>query len=246
MEAGSPASSSRDETIRIPTFAREFYQPGHGLRPLAQDFPSQEDRPPPVYALSHLPPPVLVSKILDCFYTCSGTLFYICTREESFELFRSLYWGDGAVRTTLALAELCAIAAVGSQYDTDLVSVEHRRAFFDTAKICIDDVVETSELRAMRLYALCGMFSVMDKRIAAWTYVGMCFQTDIRWLFPPSFPSPTPPPLLPLSHPSPPPPPLIPLSPLARLTQCICLSRRIADSANTRVAQEGGLRKKIS
>ena len=175
MSVRAQTSGSEGGTIRIPTFAREFYNLRHELwPPLARDFPSLEDPPPPVYTLNHLPPPVLVSKILDCFYTCSGTLFYICTREQSFELFRSLYWGNGAARTTLALAELCAIAAVGSQYDTDLVPTEHRRAFFDTVKICIDDVIETSELRAMRLYALCGMFSIMDKRIAAWTYVGMC------------------------------------------------------------------------
>ncbi|KAI5798105.1 hypothetical protein FPQ18DRAFT_240575, partial [Pyronema domesticum] len=117
-----------------------------------------------------LPPPSLISKILDSFYTCSGTLFYICTREQSFELFRSLYWSD-CQRTKPALAEICAIAAVGCQYDADGVSNEHRRAFFDTAKIYIDDVVEMSELRAMRLYALCGMYSIMDKRIAAWSYV---------------------------------------------------------------------------
>jgi len=171
-ETATPYVPETPGEIRIPTFARDLYKPRYDRRlPSIKDFPAVEDQPPPVYTIDHLPPPMLISKILDSFYTCSGTLFYVCSREQSFELFRSLYWGD-TQRTKPALAELCAIVAVGSQYDNDGVSNEHRRAFFDTAKIYIDDVVEMSELRAMRLYTLCAMFSIMEKRIAAWSYVG--------------------------------------------------------------------------
>jgi hypothetical protein len=171
-EVDPPNALENPGGIRIPAFARDMYKPRQDRRlPSIKDFPSIEDPPPAVYTLDYLPPPMLISKVLDSFYTCSGTLFYICAREQSFELFRSLYWGD-TQRTKPALAELCAIVSVGSQYDNDGVSNEHRRAFFDTAKIYIDDVVEMSELRAMRLYALYAMFSIMEKRIAAWSYVG--------------------------------------------------------------------------
>jgi hypothetical protein len=142
----------------------------HAVPPSLEDFARDSDRAPLVYTLTHLPPPGLISKVLNSFYACSGTLFYLISREQSFDLFRAVYWSS-STRTKAALGELCAIAAVGGHYDSDGCSAEHLNAFFATAKVFSTDVAQLSEMRAMRVYALFTMFSIMEKRIAAWRYV---------------------------------------------------------------------------
>ena len=140
--------------------------------PSINDFSQDEDPPPKIYDLNHLPPPGIVSNVLDAFYSCSGTLFYILSREDSFGLFRSLYWGESS-RTRASLAEICAIVVVGCQYDYEGVSEAHRQAFFETAKVYSEDLMKDSDLRTMRLYTLFTMYNIMEKRIAAWSYVGI-------------------------------------------------------------------------
>ncbi|KAI5805930.1 hypothetical protein EDC01DRAFT_640846 [Geopyxis carbonaria] len=142
---------------RSPSISTDLYTPDY-------------ERPPQVYSLNNLPPPDSVAKIVDAFYDCSGVLFHVVPREDCLDWFRSLYWGK-AKRTKAVLAELCAVVAVGSQYDSDNFSEEFRKTCFNTVKLYADDVLEQSELSAMRMYACCAMYSIMEKQIAAWSYV---------------------------------------------------------------------------
>jgi hypothetical protein len=154
--------------IRITGLAccRHGPSPAATAPPSHTDFARSTDPVPAVYTLSHLPPPDLLSLALDSFYSCSGTLFSLIPRSESFSLFRSVYWGS-STRSGGAVAELCALAAIGGHYDNDGCPEAHRNAFFATAKLFVN---ELEDLKKMRVYALFTMFSIMEKRIAAWGY----------------------------------------------------------------------------
>jgi hypothetical protein len=169
--------------IKNPTAAKLMFLPR--ARPQQQQQVDSLPSPPPttdddsdftprIYTLGHLPSRNMVSKILDAFYSCSGTLFFVVPRDTAFELLGLLYKAhttESTTRLCAALGELCAIVAVGAQYDYDAVLQEQRRAFFDTARAYVGQVVKVSELRAMRVHALLAMFSIMEKRIAAWSYI---------------------------------------------------------------------------
>lgn len=169
----TPSASPQAE-IRLPTFAIKFLRPirAQSRLPSITDFPSITSTPPHRYTLACLPPPELISTILDAFYACSGTLFYIISRENSFDLFRSIYWG-GARRTRAVLGELCAIAAVGAQYDYEGVTEAQRIALWETAKAYTEDVRKGDEVRVIRVYTLCALFSIIEKRFVAMSYICM-------------------------------------------------------------------------
>lgn len=160
--------------IHLPTYALSDLRPPHNRDcrpPSVGDFPAPTDPPPAAYTLTHVPSPVIVSSALDAFYTCTGSLFFVVPREQSFELFRSVYWGS-TKRTKPILAELCALVSVGAQYDDDGPMTEDMKfSFFNTTKVYLEELARTSPLRLMRVFTLCCMFSIMEKRTAAWTYI---------------------------------------------------------------------------
>jgi hypothetical protein len=172
MSRPVPVIEARTTTtteIRVTGFPCCHHDPSQAAAepPSQTDFARPSDPVPTVYTLSYLPPPDLLSKALDSFYSCSGTLFSLIPRSESFALFRSVYWGS-STRSGGTVAELCALAAVGGHYDNDGCPEVHRNALFATAKVFVH---ELEDLRQMRVYALFTMFSIMEKRIASWSYV---------------------------------------------------------------------------
>lgn len=109
-------------------------------------------------------------------------LISVIPREEYLTIYRKLYWGSseavGKQTQKVRLVELCGLLACGCEHAVD-VPAEFRQACKDTVKIFLDEITEISELRAMRIYTLCAMFSLLDKPTAAWSYVGMSLQTGL-------------------------------------------------------------------
>ncbi|KAI1612254.1 hypothetical protein EDD36DRAFT_420102 [Exophiala viscosa] len=108
--------------------------------------------------------------LMDTFFACTGTLFYILSTEEASELFRSVYM-DEEGPTKAALGAICAIACVASQYDEVTIDHSVRQSYYETAKFYLDDCIEEDEVLGMRVLCLLSIYCAMDKRLTAWTWV---------------------------------------------------------------------------
>lgn len=133
-------------------------------------------QPVPNYTLHNLPPPNIALSVIGAFYDYSGTMVFVIPREETLENYRLLYSTSSTVRDrqVLPLAEMCGILACGCDHASD-VPDDFAKACRDTVKIMLDEITEQYELRGMRLFALCCMFSLLERPTAAWAYCGMCW-----------------------------------------------------------------------
>lgn len=129
----------------------------------------------PSYSIHTLPPQNVAQSVIDAFYDYSGTMVFIIPREETIENYRSLYSSSGNVqdRQPVRLAEMCGILACGCDYASE-VPDDFAKACRDTVKIMLDEITEQYELRGMRLFALCCMFSLLERPTAAWAYCSTC------------------------------------------------------------------------
>jgi hypothetical protein len=108
--------------------------------------------------------------LVNYFYQCTGTLFYIFSPEESAELYRAVYTDpEGATKATLGA--LCAVACVASQYDDLMIESSLRRSYYETAKFYLDECIEEDEVLGMRVLCCLAIYCAMDKRLTAWTWV---------------------------------------------------------------------------
>ncbi|EXJ67556.1 uncharacterized protein A1O5_09569 [Cladophialophora psammophila CBS 110553] len=107
--------------------------------------------------------------LIDCFFSCTGTLFYIFSPKDAAELFQSAYMDtDGA--TKASLGALCAMASVASQYDDFEIDGSLRQSYYETAKFYLDECIEEDEVLGMRVLCCLAIYCAMDKRLTAWTW----------------------------------------------------------------------------
>lgn len=138
-------------------------------------------RAPAYFTIHRLPPARTVLHVIDAFYEYSGTMLYVIPRQEVLDNYRCLYTKSSIPpdRLPVRLAELCGILACGCDHAMD-VPDEFAEACRDTVKMMLDEVTEQYELRGMRLFTLCCMFSLLERPIAAWSYCGAFF--PFLWL----------------------------------------------------------------
>lgn len=119
-----------------------------------------------------LPNTETLHKCIEAFYNESGKLFHVFSRSHVEAQSQILAeQGDKQV-LRLATCELCAVAALGSQYIKETVPEGTEQNLYGAAKHLLEDVVTVDTTRAAKVCAILGMFNIMNKQKVAMTFVG--------------------------------------------------------------------------
>lgn len=120
----------------------------------------------------HLPSTEALHKCIEAFYDESGKLFHVFSRSH-IEAQSQVLAGQGDKQAMrLAACELCAVAALGSQYIKETVPEGTEQNLYGVAKHLLEDVVTVDTTRAAKVCAILGMFNIMNKQKVAMTFVG--------------------------------------------------------------------------
>ena len=111
-------------------------------------------------------------RAVAAFFTCAATLFYVTTRDASEEMINKIYYNRESVKKS-DICEICAIAAIGSQYDSDQIPDDVKEIFFNFALLLLNDTVEEDGKKGMRAIICLSMFSVMSKSTSSRLLIGM-------------------------------------------------------------------------
>ena len=133
----------------------------------------------------HLAPPLrpvahLTSAAIQSFYSSSGELFHVFSREQLAQYHRSVFGLDGQPNTSRKLAICClaSVAAVGVQYNPTEFEKGADAMFYDMARSCFVDVLEQRSPDAIRVCTLLAMYNILNKATSALGYVGRFLQSD--------------------------------------------------------------------
>jgi hypothetical protein len=112
----------------------------------------------------------ITRRMVDCFFSCTGTLFYIFNPEDATKLFYSVYLDTGGA-SKATIGALYSIVCVASQYDDVQLDSALRQSYYETAKFYLDDCIEEDVVLGMRVLCCLAIYCVMDKRLTAWTWI---------------------------------------------------------------------------
>jgi hypothetical protein len=119
-----------------------------------------------------LPSTDALHKCIEAFHDESGKLFHVFSRSHVEAQFQILAGQGGKQALRLAACELCAVAALGSQYVKETLPEGTERNLYGVAKHLLEDVVTVDTTRAAKVCAMLGMFNIMNKQKVAMTFVG--------------------------------------------------------------------------
>ena len=129
-----------------------------------------------------LPSTDALHKCIDAFYNESGKLFHVFSRSHTEAQFHILAGQADKQALRLAACELCAVAALGSQYIKESLPEGTEQNLYGVAKHLLEDVVTVDTTRATKVCAILGMFNIMNKQKVAMTFVGGLMITSIVFL----------------------------------------------------------------
>ena len=111
-------------------------------------------------------------RALDSFFSSSGKLFHVFSRDQVMACFRDVFNGPGAGRNAEATACLTGVAAVGAQYNPHLFEDSSLRGFYNICRLYLDEVLKEAPLQAVKVCTLMAMYNIMGKSLAAVAFVG--------------------------------------------------------------------------
>jgi len=120
-----------------------------------------------------LPSTHALRKCVEAFYHESGKLFQVYSRSHIEAHFQLLEAQGDKQALRLAVCELCAVAALGSQYMKEILPEGTEQTMYNAAKHLLEDVVTVDTTRAAKVCAILGMFNIMNKEKVAMTFVEM-------------------------------------------------------------------------
>lgn len=127
----------------------------------------------------HLAPPLrpvahLTSAAIQSFYSSSGELFHVFTREQLAQHHRSVFGLDGQpnISRKLSICCLASVAAVGVQYNPTEFESGADAMFYDMARSCFVDMLEQRSPDAIRVCTMLAMYNILIKATSALGYVG--------------------------------------------------------------------------
>jgi hypothetical protein len=95
----------------------------------------------------------------------------VYTQEEVNNLLDSSLREEETVSLS-TLCEACGIAAIGSRYSRSQISPEHGNYYFSTARQLLDECIERTPLRAVKVCAILAMCNIVNKATVALAYIG--------------------------------------------------------------------------
>ncbi|KAK0635982.1 hypothetical protein B0T17DRAFT_517803 [Bombardia bombarda] len=110
---------------------------------------------------------------IQSFYSSSGKLFHVFTQEQADYCYRRVFGLDGRldISQKVAIGCLCAVAAVGVQYNPKDFEQGFDVTFYDVAHHYFPDVLEEQPLVAIKVCTLLAMYNIMGKTTVSLAYV---------------------------------------------------------------------------
>ncbi|KAG9635400.1 hypothetical protein KCU64_g15031, partial [Aureobasidium melanogenum] len=121
-----------------------------------------------------LPSVDVLRRCISAFYNESGKLFQVIPSshvETQFQILAAAQ-GDKQARR-LAICELCAVGAIGSQYIKEYLPEGVQQNMYSAAKHLLEDAVTADASRAAKICVMLCMYNIMDKQKVAMTLVAM-------------------------------------------------------------------------
>lgn len=118
-----------------------------------------------------LPPEDITRQAVSSFFSCGSTLFHIIPQEACEKLIRRIY-EQAADVTKSDVCQVCALAATGGQYCTDVVPDSAKEMYFQYASLLLQDALEEDALVSMRIFICLAIYLVLIKSTSARTMTG--------------------------------------------------------------------------
>lgn len=121
-----------------------------------------------------LPSAAATAAGVKSFYNSCGRLFHVFSPLQADEYYKAVFSADGQpdFSQKIAICCLCAIAAVGIQYNADDFEKGAEEVFHHVSRHFFTDVMEERPLEAIKVCALFAVYNMLDKATAALAYVG--------------------------------------------------------------------------
>ncbi|KAL2794545.1 hypothetical protein BJX66DRAFT_303392 [Aspergillus keveii] len=116
---------------------------------------------------ANLPCEDMTRHAVNAFIGCGSALFHVMSQEASDELLQKVYQQDPDV-TQSDICQLCALAAVGSQYCTNEIPAFAKETYYQHAFALLDQL-EDDDLVHMRVFICLAVYLVMLKSTSART-----------------------------------------------------------------------------
>ncbi|KAK7954150.1 hypothetical protein PG988_014844 [Apiospora saccharicola] len=125
------------------------------------------------HVLLWLPPPELTRRFVETFFSCSGKLFHVFSKEQIYQCFDTTFQSPNN-RSLEYKADVCClmtVAAIGAQYEHEIIDLEAQHTFYDVARHHLEAVIQARPLDAIKITTLFCLYNIMDKTTVAVAYV---------------------------------------------------------------------------
>jgi hypothetical protein len=141
------------------------HQPARPI--VSEPWPSHLDQP-------YSPDPSTTQQAINAFFSCSGKLFHVFTREQVLEIYDIVFDAQAAMTGSkkAAVGSLMAVASVGAQYLPEEFSPQVASRFYNIARQYFEDVIEHQPLTAIKVCALLAQYNILDKALISLAYIG--------------------------------------------------------------------------
>ncbi|KAK3685246.1 hypothetical protein B0T22DRAFT_381754 [Podospora appendiculata] len=160
-----------------------------------EDSPSQVQVPAPPLAPRRVDPSAFLVRLIipgaqltraaiQSFFSSSGKLFHVFTQPQVEQAYKSVFGGlDGRpnVSQKAAICCLCAVAAVGIQYNAGDFVKGAEEIFYEVAQHFFASAVEERPLEAIKICTLLAMYNIMNKATASLAYVEIGMSMSRRY-----------------------------------------------------------------
>ncbi|KAK6848816.1 hypothetical protein PG995_012649 [Apiospora arundinis] len=121
-----------------------------------------------------LPPPDLTRRFVETFFSCSGKLFHVFSKDQINQCFETTFQtpNNGSLEYKADVCCLMTVAAIGAQYEHEVIDVEAQHTFYDVARHHLEAVIQARPLDAIKITTLFCLYNIMDKTTVAVAYVG--------------------------------------------------------------------------
>lgn len=165
-DSGETQSPSRSRQTRPPLLSGQSHATGGS----SYDTPSFGigcDSP----NASALPPEEVTRQATSSFFPCASVYFYVMPPDACEDLIATIY-RQSTVSSKSDFCQLCAIAAVGAKYCTDVIPDSVCQRYFQLTTLLLQDTVEEDPLAALRACICLSVYLVLDKMTSARVMLG--------------------------------------------------------------------------
>ncbi len=121
-----------------------------------------------------LPSAQSTSAGVQSFFNSCGRLFHVFSPLQVEEYYKTVFDVNGRpdFSQKIAICCLCAVAAVGIQYNASDFDKGAEEDFYDVSRHFFAEVIEERPLEAIKICTLFALYNMMNKATAALAYVG--------------------------------------------------------------------------